>query len=190
MARICSKCKQEKDSSLFYKNERDGSNNMAYYYCLKCFEEYRRAVSRKHYNNNKKKEARRKKQYYIDNKEKCIGRDKAYYENNKEKCITKDKEYYMENKDKYKKRYEKYRIKQYGITIEEYNTIFETQDGCCAICGAHQSALKNKLCIDHDHETDEVRGLLCSSCNKGLGIFKDDTNALQKAIEYLIKNKK
>jgi hypothetical protein len=73
----------------------------------------------------------------------------------------------------------------YGIALEEYNKIFELQKGCCAICGIHQSELKQSLSIDHDHETGEVRGLLCHLCNRGLGYFKDDVNIITKASDYL-----
>jgi hypothetical protein len=56
----------------------------------------------------------------------------------------------------------------------------------CKICGKPETAINKKyLCIDHDHGTLKVRGLLCDNCNKGLGCFKDDIEALKKAIEYL-----
>ncbi|MBU2051427.1 MAG: endonuclease VII domain-containing protein [Gammaproteobacteria bacterium] len=60
-------------------------------------------------------------------------------------------------------------LKRGGITLEEYNQMFAKQNGCCAICGKHQSELKNRLAIDHNHETGEIRGLLCTSCNITLG---------------------
>lgn len=78
----------------------------------------------------------------------------------------------------------KYKI-NYGISIFEYNVIFEEQSGCCAICKTHQSELKTKLVVDHCHETNEVRGLLCSRCNLALGIFKDDPTILASAVEYV-----
>jgi len=54
----------------------------------------------------------------------------------------------------------------YGITPNDYNQLFQQQNGCCAICGKHQSKLKRRLDVDHDHKTDKVRGLLCNYCNK------------------------
>ena len=63
---------------------------------------------------------------------------------------------------------------RYGITKEQIGI-----DRCC-ICGS----LKN-LCIDHNHKTKEVRGILCSNCNRGLGYFKDNEDTLSSAIEYL-----
>lgn len=79
-------------------------------------------------------------------------------------------------------------LSRYGISIEEYETLYEKQKGCCSICGTSNSTGKlkyAKLFVDHCHNRDEVRGLLCKSCNIGLGEFKDDVSLLQKAIEYL-----
>jgi len=73
----------------------------------------------------------------------------------------------------------------YGITPQDYNTMFTNQEGKCAICGIHQSNLKRKLFIDHCHTTDKIRGLLCHHCNAGIGHFKDSTNLLDNAINYL-----
>jgi len=79
-----------------------------------------------------------------------------------------------------------YKLKsRYGIDIDEYNIIFSNQNGCCVICGIHQSILYNKLAVDHDHTTGKVRGLLCMNCNTAIGKFNDDIKLLEKAIEYL-----
>ena len=77
------------------------------------------------------------------------------------------------------------RCKKYGITPRIYNELFDKQDGCCAICGVHQSELPYTLCIDHDHITGKVRGLLCNNCNTGIGRFKDREELLEKALNYL-----
>lgn len=55
---------------------------------------------------------------------------------------------------------------RYGITTKEYNQLFASQGGKCAICSAHQSTLQRRLDVDHDHKTSKVRGLLCNYCNK------------------------
>lgn len=94
-------------------------------------------------------------------------------------------------KDKYSpKQMKEYNlIKLYGITIKDYDKIFYSQNGCCKICNTHISELnsnhKKTLCVDHCHTTDKIRGLLCDSCNRGLGLFKDSPEVLKKAIEYL-----
>jgi len=75
-------------------------------------------------------------------------------------------------------------IKKYGISSEEYTKMCNKQFFKCAICFGVSS--KNKrLSIDHCHETNLVRGLLCDSCNLGLGSFKDDISRLESAINYL-----
>lgn len=73
----------------------------------------------------------------------------------------------------------------YGIELEEYNKLFELQKGSCLICGIHQSELDRPLCVDHNHDTNKVRGLLCNSCNSILGYACDNINILNNAIEYL-----
>ena len=70
--------------------------------------------------------------------------------------------------------------RRYGITLAQYDEIWVEQLGLCAICHSSPS-----LCIDHDHNTNKVRGLLCTKCNKGLGIFGDDASLVQNAADYL-----
>jgi hypothetical protein len=79
----------------------------------------------------------------------------------------------------------KTRLRVYGISNDTYNKMFKAQGGCCAICGTHQSELKAPLYIDHCHKSGDVRGLLCSACNSGLGHLKDDTGVMLKAVDYL-----
>jgi hypothetical protein len=74
---------------------------------------------------------------------------------------------------------------KYHITISFYEALFESQDGKCAICGLVPEPGKRRLAVDHDHETQYIRGLLCRHCNVGLGCFKDDIRLLQNAIDYL-----
>jgi hypothetical protein len=79
----------------------------------------------------------------------------------------------------------KYNLKaNYGISVEKYEHLYSEQSGKCAICSGDCPTGK-RLSVDHDHETGEVRGLLCSSCNNGLGRFKDDPELLRKAGDYL-----
>lgn len=72
---------------------------------------------------------------------------------------------------------------KYGISIEDYNKMVEEQKNKCAIC---LSELNPPL-VDHCHQTNKVRGLLCQSCNSGLGFFYDEIKYLRSAIEYLKK---
>jgi hypothetical protein len=75
---------------------------------------------------------------------------------------------------------------RYGITLEDYDTLVVKQDGRCAICQTtNPGGRKGRFCIDHDHITGKIRGLLCSPCNRALGGFHDDPRLLQIAAEYL-----
>jgi len=83
-------------------------------------------------------------------------------------------------------------IKKYGISLEDFNLMFLNQNNRCLICNCVMQLPKEQMgqgmdvvAIDHDHKTGQVRGLLCNSCNKGLGHFKDDKKILSKAIKYL-----
>jgi len=71
------------------------------------------------------------------------------------------------------------------ITEEEYTQLLEAQDNSCAICGFKPQKHEKQLCVDHDHSTGKVRGLLCSSCNLGIGNFYDNSTRLRKAANYL-----
>lgn len=71
----------------------------------------------------------------------------------------------------------------YGITEAEYANLFDAQEGKCAIC----EVVADRLVIDHDHATGNVRALLCDTCNRGIGLLKDNPEVLQKAADYLRK---
>lgn len=89
------------------------------------------------------------------------------------------------------RKYKRFIKKTYDITYDEYVTILEQQNGKCAICESKMgNARTSRLFVDHCHDTLEVRGLLCSSCNHGLGLFKDSPKLLNKAISYLTSGKK
>jgi hypothetical protein len=78
------------------------------------------------------------------------------------------------------------KVKRYGISAERYRQILENQNGLCAIC------LRDKeLVIDHNHDTGEVRGLLCTSCNTGIGLLGDsDVSRMERALSYIkVSNK-
>lgn len=90
------------------------------------------------------------------------------------------------NRDKVKRLNRKGNYKKYyGITLEEYEHLFYRQGGKCKICKTHQTKLKKLLSVDHDHNTNKVRGLLCQKCNQGLGMFNDCPDSLMQAAFYL-----
>lgn len=71
----------------------------------------------------------------------------------------------------------------YKIEMEDLNKLQDMQENCCAIC--RKSFDETKRFIDHDHDTGEVRGLLCSGCNSGIGLLGDDLKSVMKAVNYL-----
>lgn len=78
----------------------------------------------------------------------------------------------------------------YGITIQQYEEMYDKQHGVCAICSRTCNRWgKKRLAVDHCHITKKVRGLLCDKCNKGLGQFDDSPYILIRAIEYLMGKK-
>jgi hypothetical protein len=76
-------------------------------------------------------------------------------------------------------------ITRYGISHDVYMALVEKQHGLCSICGRPPSGKRLKLFIDHCHETNIVRGLLCQNCNSGLGHFRDTPQLLRLAAVYL-----
>ncbi len=80
--------------------------------------------------------------------------------------------------------------KNYGITQEQYKNMFEAQNGCCACCGQSHELFKKGLHVDHNHTTGQVRALLCTECNPGIGYFQESIERLEMAVAYLKKFKK
>lgn len=81
------------------------------------------------------------------------------------------------------------RLKEWGLTETDYQDMLASQGGGCAICGSYDPGNgRANFCIDHCHTTNIIRGLLCDSCNKGLGCLKDSIINLEKAIQYLKNN--
>jgi hypothetical protein len=76
--------------------------------------------------------------------------------------------------------------RNYGIEPEDYYQMLEDQGGGCAICKVTMpGGRKGKFAVDHNHDTGEVRGLLCGRCNRALGMFDDKVDVLKVAIRYL-----
>ncbi len=107
-------------------------------------------------------------------------------------------EEYKRKAREYKKsdKYQKWRRndmfkKQFGITLDDYDKMLESQKGLCAICGLKETfTMKGRthsLAVDHDHVTGKIRGLLCRACNQMLGLGKDKITTLEGAIQYLKK---
>ena len=83
------------------------------------------------------------------------------------------------------------RLRKYGISLEEYEILFEKQDGVCAVCKKRRARkVGSTLCVDHCHKSGQVRGLLCTWCNSLIGHACDDPEVLRAAAKYLEARRK
>jgi hypothetical protein len=106
------------------------------------------------------------------------------YKECKQCSNIRSKNWAKNNPEKVKENRRKTKLKQkYGISIEQYNTMFKNQDGKCYIC--HKEHTRRPLNVDHNHSNGQVRGLLCDKCNMALGLVKDSTEILTDMIRYL-----
>ena len=92
------------------------------------------------------------------------------------------KELYYINPDRQRKASVKNR---YGISAENWYRLFAEQEGKCLGCQRHQSELPDTLCVDHNHATGNIRGLLCRKCNAALGLLRDNKETLARLQAYL-----
>ena len=121
---------------------------------------------------------------------------KAYYEKNKDKFRRKHREWTAAHKERIslwgKRRYhsnpenefDRRLRRRYGISLKDYNNVLFSQNGVCALCHKQQTRM---LTVDHDHKSGDIGGLLCYSCNLGLGLFRDHPEHLIEAAQYLNK---
>lgn len=159
--KTCKKCNLSLDNSNFYVRK---TGNLH----AECKECYKKRI----------REYRKKNLEYVREKE------KNYRKNDPEKYKERDRKRSSNRKIKTKE----YTLKRlYNLTLNEYYDILESQNNGCSICGAQKSKSKDFLCVDHDHTTGNVRGILCDNCNRGLGLFGDDPKNLLSAYYYLNK---
>lgn len=123
--------------------------------------------------------------YTEEQKQKDRERKKKYLEKNREKVVAMKRARYEANIDEIKRveRERSYR-KNYGIGIEDYDRMLDSQGGKCAICGADRPGKAHKnFAVDHCHATGRVRGLLCVRCNVGLGFYEKHGDKFSKYLE-------
>lgn len=169
--KVCSKCKKLKPVGKFYVNRRakDGLASE----CKLCHNEASRKWSKA--NPERDKENRRK-----------------WHKANPEKAKESVRKWKRANPEEAKKIARRARlISSYGLTTEEYDKLLKKQGGVCAICGRYRRESRyGRLCVDHNHSTGEVRGLVCSLCNIAIGAVQEDLATLRKMIVYLSKPSK
>ncbi len=122
----------------------------------------------------------RKKQWYAANRETVIAKVKAWQQENKDHLNAYRREY---RKGREAEAREGHLKRKFGLTQADYDELLARQGGGCRICGKRPG--KISLHVDHDHETGEIRGLLCVGCNNALGQFHDEPRLLLRAVDYV-----
>lgn len=158
--RKCTKCGKEKPVTEFYADSSRPSGK--HHWCKKCCVEYSR-------------------EYRTKNHTVLLENARKHYTEHKEEVRVRRSKRYANNPSVYREAKLK---REFGITLEEYDSVLQNQGGVCAICGKVPSESK-PLGVDHNHETGKVRGLLCDNCNLILGLAHDNSDILSKAAIYL-----
>lgn len=127
------------------------------------------------------KDKRKKDGHMFQCKECHKQQSRQWKKDNRDRCVENQKQWVKQNPDSHKASVLKY---TYGIDLMEYNRLIEQQHNTCAICGGIS---EESLYIDHDHETNKIRGLLCRACNFAIGLLKDNPELCEKAAQYLRK---
>lgn len=98
---------------------------------------------------------------------------------------TSVRSYSVRCRDKRRAATRRHKLRSYGITPEVFQFMRDRQNNTCAICLTPFGDDPKNCCIDHDHQTGAVRALLCKCCNLGLGSFRENRDAMARAITYL-----
>jgi hypothetical protein len=114
--------------------------------------------------------------------------DREDYEANGEKARQKANDWHRANRPRSLANKRDWKLRLYGLTPEDYQRAKEQQGGLCAVCRGPQTPGRD-LAVDHDHATNDVRGLLCHHCNVGIGHFFDAPELLRAAADYLERAK-
>lgn len=163
-SKACTRCAEVKPiDKENYRLVKETRSDVPYVYfkeiCRKCESAYTKKFNQSYLTPEKRKELNEKSRNNYDP------------EKNKDSCLRRN----------------------YGITSEDYKRMFALQGGLCAICYKPSTTLGRhgkieNLAVDHCHATGKVRGLLCSKCNRGLGLFNDDIPRIESAIAYIKRN--
>jgi Autographiviridae endonuclease VII len=107
---------------------------------------------------------------------------RAYCAANRERVNQQSSRYYHANREWARLQVT---LKRYNLTLDQYHALQERQDFSCAICGDELQDGRYGTHVDHNHDTNRVRGLLCNGCNLGIGHFKERAGALISAARYV-----
>lgn len=114
-----------------------------------------------------------------------------WYERNRDKVIKKASAWNLANKSLRHRSWRARTLKhEYGLEIRDIEQLLASQGGRCAICSQPLIFPARDTCIDHDHETGRLRGILCRKCNSGIGFLRDSVETVRSAAAYLERNGK
>lgn len=157
--KTCTKCGKHKKSSEFFKRNDTKSWQTLRSHCKDCT-------------------SKKTSTYYSENSEKYKSLSKEWYIKNRSRLVEYNKNHKEETRQ--------YNLmKKYGIGLDDFDALLKIQGGLCAIC--KKSSGTKPLFVDHCHKTGKVRGLLCGSCNSAIGLLKESTTSMTRAIKYLKK---
>lgn len=180
--KVCPVCKLRKSKKQFYKRSKKAKYK--YYVTSSCKKCNIKRLKPETIIKRQKYMKSYCKQYYLINKDRISENNNKYYQKNKKRILKTNKELYHND--------ETYRLnkkcKKYKITVEEFLKFKNDQQNSCAICMKHVDDCYKGLFIDHCHETNKVRGLLCIECNLAIGYFHDDPDIIYNAKIYIEKN--
>ena len=122
-----------------------------------------------------------KQQYMVEyrkaNREKILQKRREHYSKNREHILQQKKEIYNPDKAKHQRL-----VREYGISLEDYNERVDKQQQRCACCGDYA-----KLVVDHCHTNGNVRDLLCNRCNTVVGMVEENVNIVENIKDYILK---
>lgn len=176
--KTCSKCRVSKDETHFCKRtvNKDGLQGT----CRECS----RAKDQKRYWENPEKRRASALEYYWENREEVLKNKQEDHKNNPEKRRATSRKHYLKNPGRYRERNLE---SAFGLSLEGYGKMVSDQNGVCAICNSPPAPGKI-LCVDHNHATGKLRGLLCTNCNTALGLLKESPATAESLIRYIKKH--
>ena len=117
----------------------------------------------------------------------CVNeRCKLWNKRNRDRVLARARELYKQNDGMGSKNSQLKRM--YGITLDQYNKMLVDQSNKCAICGKEQLKYRRRLSVDHCHETNKVRGLLCHPCNAAFGLLQENMDIILNMANYAKKH--
>lgn len=156
VSKRCAQCATEKDASAFYV----GTAGRLRSQCKACYADFNKQQSVRHSEQRQTYEA---------------ARGPGWVRSGRAKWAVTEAQ-----------RWGTYVRRTYGISLDQAEQMFAIQQTACAVCRRRcNRSTTHRLCIDHDHASGRVRGLLCFQCNVGLGKFRDSAELLQRAAAYL-----